>query len=419
MIVDFSVQNYKSIRDMQTLAMNAANLVSKDKELDKLNLIPVSPKLSLLKTKAIYGANASGKSTMIEALSTFVKIVVYSVKDENILGNLIRPFILSNETILGPTYFQLSFILNDTYYRYGFEADNKEIRTEWLFGTPGKKEVPFFTREGSEIYVNEHQFQEGIKVIDLYKQSENDIGRKNSLFLAAVRSFNQGLAREIINYFSRYIIISGLYDLRLHQMAERSLGNEFMRKRIAEMLKLADVGIDDIWREEANVEKGLEESTEKKYYTFTRHIMRDKEGKPAGTRDFFMFTNESEGTKKMFEIAPAILESLDGGRVLLLDEFDARFHPLISRKIVELFNAASNKNAQLIFATHDTNLLNSKLLRRDQICFVEKDQQGASHFYSLADFKGVRNDASFEKDYIAGKYGAIPFLGDFKSILED
>jgi len=151
----------------------------------------------------------------------------------------------------------------------------------------------------------------------------------------------------------------------------------------------------------------------------TRRKGFDKHGKPAEPVDLFMITMESEGTKKMFEISPALLESLEGGRVLILDEFDARFHPLLSRKIVELYNSAANKKAQLIFATHDTNLLTPQLLRRDQVCFVEKDQQGASHFYSLADFKGVRNDASFEKDYIAGKYGAIPFLGDFTTLFEE
>jgi AAA15 family ATPase/GTPase len=418
MIVDFGVQNYRSIKDLQTLAMNASNVVSKNKDLDESNLITFSSKLSLLKTKAIYGANASGKSTMIRALSSFVNIIVNSVKDENILETWIDRFRLSDETILEPTYFQLSFIYNGTYYRYGFEATNKEIVTEWFFGTPGKKEVPFFTREGNDIHVNENQFQEGAKVIDLYKQSDNDIARKNSLFLTAVRSFNQGLAREIVEYLSKYIIISGLSDYRMHLIAEQSLGNEPVRKKIVELLKLADVGIDDISREEYDQEKSVG-TPEKKYITVTRHKQFDKEGNPAKPVNFYMLTGESEGTQKMFEISPAILESLEGGRVLVMDEFDARFHPLLSRKIVELYNSTSNKNAQFIFATHDTNLLTSRLLRRDQICFVEKNQQGASHFYSLVDFKGVRNDASFEKDYVAGKYGAIPFLGDFKSILED
>ena len=131
-----------------------------------------------------------------------------------------------------------------------------------------------------------------------------------------------------------------------------------------------------------------------------------------------MLFDESEGSKKMFEVSPLILDALNENRVLIMDEFDARFHPLLTRKIVELFNSNLNKGSQFVFATHDTNLLNAKLLRRDQVCFVEKDKYGASHFYSLVDFKGVRNDASFEKDYVSGKYGAIPFLGDFSSIIE-
>lgn len=418
MIVDFSVQNYRSIKGLETLAMNAASIVSRNKQLEATNLIPFSSKLSLLKTKALYGANASGKSTMLRALGVFVNVVVNSVKDEKILNKFIDSFRLSGETYLSPTYFQLSFICNNVHYRYGFEATKDEIRSEWLFGTPGKKEVRFFTREGSEIQVNENQFQEGAKVIDLYKQSDNDIGRKNSLFLTAVRSFNQGLAKEIIDYISHYIIISGLSDYQMLLRAELSMGNEIVRKKMAELLKLADTGIEDIIREEY-IPENSRESNEKRYITMTRRKGFDKHGKPAEPVDLFMITMESEGTKKMFEISPALLESLEGGRVLILDEFDARFHPLLSRKIVELYNSAANKKAQLIFATHDTNLLTPQLLRRDQVCFVEKDQQGASHFYSLADFKGVRNDASFEKDYIAGKYGAIPFLGDFTTLFEE
>src|ERR1700733_13314710 len=153
MIVDFRVQNFRSIKDMQTLAMNAAALTSRNKQLEATHLIALSPKLSLLKTKAIYGANASGKSTIIQALSSFLNIVVNSVKDETILKS-IDSFRLSDETYFAPTYFQLSFIYKNVSYRYGFEATRKEIRSEWLFGTPGKKEVPFFTREAHEIHVN-------------------------------------------------------------------------------------------------------------------------------------------------------------------------------------------------------------------------------------------------------------------------
>ena len=127
--------------------------------------------------------------------------------------------------------------------------------------------------------------------------------------------------------------------------------------------------------------------------------------------------HESEGTLKLFELSPFIYEALKEGRPIIIDEFDARFHPLLTKKILELFNSNQNSKSQLLFTTHDTNLLSADLLRRDQIEFVEKDKYGASHLYSLVQFKGIRNNASFEKDYIQGKYGAIPFLGDFSKLL--
>ena len=418
MFIDFSVENYRSIKEMQTLSMSAASITSKYKELDKENIHNPSSKLAMLKSKAIYGANASGKSNLIRGLVTFISVISNSVKDEKILNSRIESFGLSTETEGKPSYFQLSFLLNKIYYRYGFEATNKEIKSEWLFGTPGKKEVSFFTRENTKIIVNENQFKEGSKVCDLYSQPENDIARSNSLFITAVKSFSGGIAREIVDYLSSYIIISGLSDFTLHKIAEESLGNESKRIKIAELLRLADVGIDDINRIEYQSRNEIEKS-DKQFLTITKHKKYDKNLKQTGLANFFMLTNESEGSKKMFEVSPLILDALNENRVLIMDEFDARFHPLLTKKIVELFNSNTNQGSQFVFATHDTNLLNAKLLRRDQICFVEKNKYGASHFYSLIDFKGIRNDASFEKDYVSGRYGAIPFLGDFNSIIED
>jgi AAA15 family ATPase/GTPase len=415
MIVDFSVKNFRSIRDLETLAMNAAKIVSKDKELDTRNLIPVSDKLSLLKTKAIYGANASGKSTMIGALSTFIQIVVNSVKEERLLSGLIQPFILARERN-EPTFFQLSFIHKDIFYRYGFEASVRRIESEWLFGTPGKKEVAFFTRNAGDIYVNEHQFPEGSRVKELFKQHDNDIARDNSLLLSVARSYGQGLARDLLSEISSYIVVPGLSDERMQFMAERSMEELAKRKKMADWLKMADTGIEDIIRVEKEI--GGVKGSPPEFMTLTVHRGFDNDGKSERPAAFHMQAQESEGTKKMFEIGPALFQALEEGRALIMDEFDARLHPLLSRKIVQLFNSVGNTSAQFIYATHDTNLLSAELLRRDQICFVEKDKHGASHFYSLADFKGVRNDASYEKDYIAGKYGAIPFLGDFTSLFE-
>lgn len=417
MIIDFSVENFRSIKEMQTLSMSAASIVSKYKEIDKINVFKHSDKLSILKSKAIYGANASGKSNLIKALVTFIAVAINSVKDDKILNSKIEKFGLSTETENKASYFQLSFLLNKIYYRYGFEATNDEIKAEWLFGSPGKKEVPFFTREGKNIIVNENQFKEGSKVRDLYNQPENDIARSNSLFITAVKSFSGRIARDIIDYFSSLIVISGLSDFQLYVNAENAVGDEGRRVKITELLKIADIGIDDISRVEYRTNKE-QSQTDKNFIVITKHKKFDKNLKEVDSKNFFLLIDESEGSKKMFEISPFILDALNGNRVLVIDEFDARFHPLLTRRIVELFNSSSNNGSQFIFATHDTNLLNAKTLRRDQICFVEKDKYGASHFYSLVDFKGVRNDSSFEKDYISGKYGAIPFLGDFNSIIE-
>lgn len=414
MLIDFSVENFRSIKEMQTLSMSAANIVSKYKELDEQNIHKYSDKVSLLKTKAIYGANASGKSNMIQALQRFIMIVGKSVKDDDILNYTIENFQLSTETENKQTFFQLSFLLNNIYYRYGFEATKEEIKSEWLFGTPGKKEVPFFTREGKNIVVNETQFKEGKKVIDLYSQSDNDIARNNSLFLGVVKSFGGNVAKDIVDYVSSILVVNHHVDSSLRGFAENALDKKENKIKIAQFLNGADVGIEDIDK----IVLTNENDTSNDYFIKTAHKKFNKDLKSEGNASFEMKSHESEGTKKMFELSPLVFEALKHSSVLIIDEFDTKLHPLLSKKIVELFNSYSNKGSQLIFATHDTNLLSAKLMRRDQICFAEKDKYGASHFYSLADFKGVRNDASFEKDYIAGKYGAIPFLGDFSAIIE-
>jgi AAA15 family ATPase/GTPase len=148
------------------------------------------------------------------------------------------------------------------------------------------------------------------------------------------------------------------------------------------------------------------------------HRSFDEQGNPTSLVSFDIDENESEGTRKLIYLAGPLIDTLKHGKVLFIDEFDARLHPLITHQIISLFNSNNTNpnNAQLIFATHDTNLLSNRLFRRDQIWFAEKDKLGATHFYSLVEYK-VRNDASFEKDYIRGKYGAIPFIGDLAQLL--
>ncbi|MEK7263971.1 MAG: ATP-binding protein [Bacteroidota bacterium] len=396
--------------------MSAANIVSKNKEIDETNLIKISDKLSLLKSKAIYGANASGKSNLIRGLVSFIAIVSDSVRDDKILEERIDPFQLSTETVNNPSYFQLSFLLKGVYYRYGFEATVEEIKSEWLIGSPGKKEVPFFTREVSEIKINERQFKEGSKLLDLFKSGNNDVARNNSLFLTTIKSFyNVGIAKEIAEFIKNIIVISGLNDNTLYKNAERYLENNARKEKITDFLKIADTGI--ISLDKFVLEEHDEREIIKQSYVFTGHQTYNAASEATTTTILSLLNDESEGTRKIFELSPLIIESLEEKRTLVIDEFDARLHPLLTKKLVQLFNSESNKGTQFVFATHDTNLLDAQLLRRDQICFAEKDKYGASHFYTLVDFKGIRNDASFEKDYIAGRYGAIPFIGDFSTLI--
>ena len=427
MIEEFSFGNFWSFKDMQTLNMTAAKIKSKNSRLDTVNLIPVEGDLSLLKSKAIYGANASGKSNVIKALGLFIRIINNSVKDEKVLG-MIDPFMLSTETDDKPTFFQLIFRLEGIRYRYGFEADDKSVKSEWLFSTPGKREQPLFIRDDNQlIEINQTHFPEGQKSIDLAGgDGGGQIFRSNSLFLTSLASFGFGkVSKRIIEAISSISIISGLGHQGMYSYAGDSLNDLDKKKFILDFLKKGDLGIEDVYAMDMNsvdLPEDLTDDAKKdlknKKMIVSSRTRYDQHQQATGKSHLSFGFQESEGTQKMFELSPFIYAALKQGTPLIIDEFDVRFHPLLTKKIVALFNSEGNKKSQLIFITHDTNLLSADLLRRDQIDFVEKDRYGASHLYTLVEIKGVRNDASFEKDYIQGKYGAIPFLGDFSSLTD-
>jgi len=423
MIEEFSFGNFWSFKDMQTLNMTAAKIKSKNSRLDQVNLLPVGEDLNLLKSKAIYGANASGKSNVIKALVTFIRIINESVKNDKVL-EMIESFQLSTESANQPSFFQLIFRLDGIRYRYGFEADYEMIKSEWLFSTPKSREQTLFIREDDQIIaINGKHFEEAQKSIDL-SGADGQIFRSNSLFLSSLASFGFGkVSKRIINSISSISVVSGLVHPGAYGLAGDFLDDSVKKHFILNFLKKADLGIEDINAVKLKGESFHEALPEDARQEFGKHKIiisnrtkYDENLKAVGSSEFAFAAQESEGTRKMFELSPFIYAALKQGTPLIIDEFDARFHPLLTKKIVEMFNSAGNKSSQLIFITHDTNLLSADLLRRDQIDFVEKDKYGASHLYTLVEIKGVRNDASFEKDYIQGKYGAIPFLGDFTNL---
>ncbi len=418
MFIEFSIRNYRSFGEIENLNLQAARIKSRYEYVDRQNIVEVSEKLSLLKSKAIYGANASGKSNLIRAVVSMLHIIRDSVKDESTLSSRIEPFELCEDYLNQPSFFQVVFIHDGVRYRYGFEASEEAIHSEWLFGVPQKQEVYYFKREGMEVQVNKNRFREGIRLLDLSDDDGFPLYRKDALFLTVAATFNGPVSKSLMDYLENKIsVISGLDDPHGYEAAMRAMSEEKLRKKIVEVMRAADFDIEDLEWKETLHQKASEETAKNSLEVETSLIQVVKkkynsDGSAIVGKRMLFWNQEGEGVKKMFVLSPFLIKALDNGGAFFVDEFDARLHPRLSRKIVELFHSQrSNPNgAQLIFAAHDTNFMDTHLLRRDQICLVEKDQYGASHLHSLVEYKGVRNDASFEKDYLKGKYNAVPLL---------
>ncbi|HSH03807.1 MAG TPA: ATP-binding protein [Anaerolineae bacterium] len=432
MLMTFSVGNFRSFKETVTFSMVAANITAKNKDLDRENLFSIG-NVSLLKSASIYGANASGKSNVLRAFAFMKDFVLHSTEGTSQSRIDIQPFLLSTETDDKPSFFEAVFLIEGIRYRYGFEVERERVHTEWLYRTK-KRETELFWREGSQIEHNRSGFREGQD--DLKART-----RENALFLSVVDQWNGRMAGEIVSWFKNARMISGLndfsnFDFTVEQIFEGTIGLE-----ISKFIRQIDLGISDVraeknapnWTYLKQVIKNSTLSQQEQvelleapwepiisYDVKTIHNRYDKSNKVVGQVEFDLNNHESEGTKKAFSLSGAILYALQKGQVLFIDELDARLHPLITRHIIELFNSnyTNPNNAQLIFVTHDTNLLDNQLFRRDQIWFTEKNRYGATDLYSLVEYElPVRYDASFESDYIAGKYGAIPYLGNIKRLV--
>lgn len=431
MLIKFSVGNYRSFKEVAALSMVAANITAKNKELDTENVFKAG-NVSLLKSAAIYGANASGKSNLLQAFA-FMKMFVSrstSTTSEDTID--VSPFLLNTETESSPSFFEVVFVVDDVHYRYGFEVDRNRVHAEWLYRTV-KREAELFWREDDQIDIRAG-FKEGIGL--------ETRTRANALFLSVADQWNGTIAKQIIKWFKEVGIISGLEDRGyLGFTVDQVIENTSITHKIKEFIKRIDVGISGVDAERHKTEQpsflsilqqaeDIPEEVKSRlssgdWFTFTvrtAHNQFNELNEKIGQVKFDLDEHESEGTQKAFALSGPILHTLQEGRVLLVDELDARMHPRMTRYIIELFNSTytNSHNAQLVFATHDTNLLDNQLFRRDQIWFTEKDKYGATDLYSLVEYKmpkAVRNDASFESDYIAGKYGAIPYIGNIKRLL--
>ncbi|MEM7572310.1 MAG: ATP-binding protein [Bacteroidota bacterium] len=419
MLLSFSVGNFLSIKEMQTLDLQASKKRPKYSFLNE-SVIDVLGDPSALAAKVIYGANGSGKTNLIIALSAFIKIATESLQNTKAL-HYIQPFLLDGKTIEEPSFFEIELADEEMIYRYGFEADRSGIHMEWLYGRTDNKEYRFFERTGLEVNSNEEQFPEGNKILYGLSPHSKTL-RSNSLFLGLGAAFNSDLLSKVLNAISGIVVLRGVLDPETKQKAYDSLKSKDNRKVLLDFLKKVDILPEDILHSKEGkgkdiageaIKQIIDDKNRDILFAYKYHnTLTERDEQVAWPIEL----NESAGTQRLVVIAPFIISAITTGDTLVIDEFESRLHTNISRAIIELFTAKdTNPNgAQLIVATHDTNLLTSSLLRRDQISFVEKMENGSSEIYSLSDIKGIRNDDSYEKKYLAGNYSGVPNIDRLK-----
>lgn len=420
MILEFTLENYRSFYGKKTLVLEADKAL---KECSDTNLFEYN-KHTLLRSLALYGANSSGKSNLVSAMHTMARCVLLSVKLNDNEELEYDPFLLlkGNDS---PTMFEIVFLKGDYYYRYGFRYNLERIVDEWLFKktTPRSKEQMLFVRNEEGICVDENNFPEGAG----YEEKTND----NRLFLSLCQQLGGEISRQVISWFqSDFNVISGLNNQQYRAYSKLFFHKkESLSAEALDFFQKLRLGFNNILthEEDPNIPQDLptelkaifqrETQGKKNIELDSVHNVYSEKGKVIGTINFSFEDRESSGTNKLFDLSGPIFETLYSGAVLVIDELDAKMHPLISQYIIELFNnpETNPKNAQLIFTTHDTHLLSQKILRRDQIWFTEKDAKEQTDLYSLMDIvlpdgTKPRNDANYERNYIAGRYGAIPYI---------
>ncbi len=422
MLIQFTVGNFKSFKDKATLSLEATH----DDWREDDNLAQTLNQ-RLLKAAAIYGPNAGGKSNFLMAMVQFRELIQESSKDSQ-KGEPIHvtPFRLHTTTERAPSFFEAVFLQKGTRYRYGFEATPQAIVSEWLFKQADSiRETRLFTREREVIDPTE-SFKEG-------KGLENRT-RSNALFLSVAAQFNGEIAGEVMLWMSQFRNISGLDDAGYMNFTANLLNDPNYGPLIRELVKQADVGIENLERQDIARDKIPDIIPKNLPHTVRELVLRSSAGaftvktvhqrfgaddQPAGKVEFDLKAEESAGTQKFVALTGPFLHTLREGSVLFVDELEARLHPLLTKALLGLFNSSANrKNAQLIFATHDEGLLDPKRIRRDQIWFVEKNGMGASRLFCLDEIRGVRKEAKFAKEYLIGQFGGVPRVGDLQGVLD-
>lgn len=413
MLIEFSVENFMSIRDRVTLSLLAG------KETENMKNVILNKKNNILKSVAIYGANASGKSNIFKAITAAIILIRTSnnrqVNDK--LSNIV-PFKFDEKSKNKPSKFEFIFEINNTRYVYGFSADINQIYDEYLYQYLSAKPTTIFERAN----VNEYEFKKDVS--ELAKLSKTNT--PNKLFLATATAWNYERTKEPFMWFANDIDTfnsNADFQNQAFDMFENDTSGE-LKKFTLNLLKEAEINIDnyEIQKEDLSAEKlalifpdpiikNIISNNNANFKGVGRNVFTSHNVN--NTKYILNMAEESLGTQNIFFLSPLLMDTLSKGKTIIIDEIERSLHTSLVRYIIELFhNPEVNKNnAQLVFNTHDTNLLNLDVFRRDQIYFVEKDFSDATtDLYSLDEFS-VRKNENIEKGYLQGRYGAIPAVG--------
>ena len=428
MLIEFTIENFRSIREQQTLS-----LVAKKNKEDKINHLISSPALrrhQLVPAATIYGANAAGKTNIIRAAATMQQLIMLSAEQQNI-GEFWQPYLFSSSTRNAPTRFEVIFIHQGMRYQYGFSLDAQHVHEEYLYAYPRGNRHVWFEREwnpalggGSDAY--DWYFGPSLRG---EKKRLAKLTRPNALFLSVAALFNHKQLSVPFDWFASRLRIalppglSGRGTPFLHITAELMEKDPRMRQRILSLMQDADFGIVDITVEEEVIGKVIDKETlpsdmpdivKRALLDLTfKNITLSHEG-DEGEDVPLNFGQESAGTQRLFALAGPMLDVMREGRVLFIDELESSLHPLLAARIVRMFHnpRENTKGAQLIFNTHNTYLLGRKHLRRDEIWFVEKGgQDAATRLVPFLDYH-PRKHENRELAYLQGRYGAVPILGE-------
>ena len=408
MLIEFSVANFRSFNKIQTVSFRATGLVSEDKSVDELNIVDIAD-IRMLKTIGVYGPNASGKSNIVKAIRLYREMIAFSMISEDLTQLVVDPFKLSTEESSDAGFFQSVIILDEKKYRYGFTlSKDGNISGEWLFGPAEKNETYYFKRKDQKIDINPERFAEGV---------DNPLEklRPNALFLSFCSSFNGPVSGSIRRFFHHDVFIEG----NIGSKGKENVSYRIPYWRTNQLIENGNKHIVLDWMHEIGLhyeDVQLERSQLKE--TLTNDVIfaknkYDQKGKSDGIA-FMRLNEESDGTKKFYSFIGELQEKFDKGGLYICDEIDSNFHPTLLQHLIRIFNnhLINKANAQLLFTSHDTNLMDPAIMRRDQFYFTEKSQQDETILYALSDLKGIRNNADFARQYLAGFYGAIPLLSN-------